>query len=431
MNSKMDRTDAIAMPAREWRWTWGLFAVAVLARCVVALGLNAYLSGQEGRTYLIAGDADGYWRLAQSIVAGEDFKLYTPPRFVMRMPGFPAALAASIAAFGDSQPAARYFLAVLTSLAVFPAVWLARSVHSVSAGRWAGAVIALMPLYVGFSVTILTECLFATAILFNVWAACRWLGNCRPDHKLSSMISWAIATGVWAGISIYLRPSWLLYPLCLIPTILLAGSLVWSRAALGFAVLSAVMVATLIPWGIRNQQVTGHFVLTTLWMGPSLYDGLHPEATGDSDMTFYEDDRVMETLSEYEMNQHYKDKALEFAKENPTRAIELAFIKLWRFWKPWPNAEQFSNPVLGLIVAGGFLFLVVTAAYGGWVERRSLWFVFLCTLPIVYFTGIHLWFVSSLRYRLPAEYPLAVLSGIGLAEWFRPRQDTRQQDVAS
>ena len=41
--------------------------------------------------------------------------------------------------------------------------------------------------------------------------------------------------------------------------------------------------------------------------------------------------------------------------------------------------------------------------------------------PILYFSLIHMIFVSSLRYRLPAEYPLCVLSAVGLTSWFGNR----------
>ena len=34
--------------------------------------------------------------------------------------------------------------------------------------------------------------------------------------------------------------------------------------------------------------------------------------------------------------------------------------------------------------------------------------------PVVYFTVVHSVFVGSLRYRLPAEYPLLILSAAGL-----------------
>jgi hypothetical protein len=39
--------------------------------------------------------------------------------------------------------------------------------------------------------------------------------------------------------------------------------------------------------------------------------------------------------------------------------------------------------------------------------------------PILYFSAIHVLFVGSIRYRLPAEYPFAVLSAVGAAGWLR------------
>ncbi len=396
---------------------WKIFWLAVVVRLVAAFCLNYYLADIAKRDYLIAGDADGYWQLAEKIVAGEEFSLYTPPRQVMRMPAFPAILAVSISLFGTSQAAARLFLALLTSVAIFPAFWLAARHHSKPAGMVAALIIALMPLYIGFSVLILSEILFATCILFNIWALSRWLDTDDPKEAFL----WAAIAGLLASIAIYIRPSWLLFPPGLIIALILFSKSFFRKRLLQSIVMLICMLLPLIPWGIRNQQLTGHFVITTLWMGPSLYDGLHPSATGSSDMTFFEQDRVLDRMSEFEMNRHYRDQALKFARENPGRAIELGFIKLWRYWKPWPNAEQFQNPILMGIIAAGFLFLAGWAIRGIWVTPDNLELLFLCTLPIVYFSALHMLFVSSLRYRLPAEYPLAVLAAIGIVEWYRHR----------
>jgi hypothetical protein len=197
------------------------------------------------------------------------------------------------------------------------------------------------------------------------------------------------------------------------------------------ALLVAGALVVLVPWGLRNQRVTGHFVLTTLWAGPSLYDGLNPDATGDSDMTFYDRDNLMaHGLSEYDVDRHYRRAAWDFAREHPGRVLQLAFIKLGRFWSPIPNAEQFDAWPVRAAVAASFVPMVLLALMGGWQLRANLWAVALTAGPILYFTVLHMVFVSSLRYRLPAEYPLLVLSAAGVdALWMKWRQ--RQRTEAS
>ncbi len=401
--------------------TLKIFLLAVVVRVIAALCLNYYLAEIAHRNYLIEGDADGYWQLAEKIVAGEEYSLYTPPRRVMRMPGFPLILAVSISVFGNSQAMARLLLALLGSLAVFPASWMAQRYHSQSAGVVAGMIVALMPLYIGFSVLILSETVFATCILFNIWAFSRWLDATERKKAFFR----AAGAGLCASLAVYIRPSWLLFPPGLLFVLAIFSKSFFRRRILQSLVMLLCMLLPLLPWGIRNRHVTGHFVITTLWMGPSLFDGLHPGATGSSDMTFFEQDHTLDRMSEYEMNRYYKNRALKFARENPGRAIQLGFIKLWRYWKPWPNAEQFRNPILQGFVAIGFLFLVGWSIYGGWAMRGSRELLFLCTLPIVYFAALHSLFVSSLRYRLPAEYPLAVLAAIGIAKWYRYRNPNK------
>jgi hypothetical protein len=176
-----------------------------------------------------------------------------------------------------------------------------------------------------------------------------------------------------------------------------------------------VVLLALLPWGYRNQAATGHFVLTSLWMGPSLYDGLHPGATGDSDMAFYDRDNLQAGgLSEHAVNQHYKQAAVDFVKANPGRTLELAAIKTWRFWKPWPNAGQFGGPLGAAAIAIPYLPLVLLAMWGAVRGGGGCWTRLLSAGPILYFAALHMVFVSSLRYRLPAEYPLAVRAASGL-----------------
>jgi hypothetical protein len=232
----------------------------------------------------------------------------------------------------------------------------------------------------------------------------------------------------------YVRPSWLLFaPWFVLLYVLFAAD---RRAAClrGLALL-ALVAATLAPWTARNYQVTGHFVPTTLWFGPSLYDGLNPRATGDSDMTFVEADALYQKMSEYDVDREYRRRAWEFARMHPARVAALALVKLGRYWSPWPNAPQFQGLAARLAVAGFFLPLlalalvpVVAQCRAGWKEfRQHVWSRFLTLDPIVYFAALHMLFVGSLRYRLPAEYPLLVMSAAGAKmtwNWFQRQRRT-------
>jgi hypothetical protein len=174
------------------------------------------------------------------------------------------------------------------------------------------------------------------------------------------------------------------------------------------------MLFLLHPWAVRNRHVTGHFVLTTLWAGPSLYDGLNPEATGASDMRFFDRDNLLSRMSEYEMDKHYRRAAREFAVQNPGRTAELAMVKLWRYFKPWPSADQFAGLGPAIATAAFYLPLIGLAAIGAWRRRKDAWLLLLTAGPLFYFAAIHMAFVSSLRYRLPAEYALCVLAACGV-----------------
>jgi hypothetical protein len=172
----------------------------------------------------------------------------------------------------------------------------------------------------------------------------------------------------------------------------------------------------LLPWAYRNHRATGHWIFTTLWVGASLYDGFNPSATGDSNMKFVDEERLGERMSEYEVDQHYRTKAWEFVREHPGRALWLTIEKLKRYWMPWPNAKQFEGLLTKIAIAAYFIPVVLAAVFGWLTGPRNFWAWMLTLGPIVYFCAVHAIFLGSLRYRLPAEYPLCIASAIGLVQ---------------
>lgn len=403
--------------ARGRTWLILVLMLALILRLIAALAVQQRVG--DGQLCLITGDAEGYWQLAQNIAAGHEFSLYEPPRRIHRMPGFPVVLAISLKLFGKSAFAARCLLALVGTAACGSVYLLGRRLFDEKVGLSACAFTAISPVMVGFSVLLLSETLFALTLTLSVWCAAKWLSETESTSNGTNRTRvWAAATGFSVAIATYVRPSWLLAGPGLALLVVFVSKQRVQRAVEA-AVMLLALYGTLLPWAVRNHVVCGHWVFTTLWSGASLYDGLSPAANGDSNMEFFDRDKLMETQSEWDVDQHYNRAAWQFAKENPGRAIELTLIKLWRYWKPWPNAAQFGGLGPAVMVAAFFLPLMVFAARGFWIARHRQW-VWLLTLgPILYFAAIHSLFVGSLRYRLPAEYPLCVLAAAGCVKKLR------------
>lgn len=417
-----------------------LFAVALTLRIGAVFAVQYYLEhlAQPARQFAIEGDAAGYWHLAHQIVRGDPYEIYTPPRQVLRMPGFPLLLAVSLRLFGESLLAARLVLAFVGALGCLGVYQLGTRLCGHRTGLIAGWLAGVSPIFVGFSAIELTETAFAVSLVFGLVPLSRWgipaTETCdltTPPAEVAitappliEVILVGTMAGLWAGVGCYLRPSWLLFPPCLV---LWLWVLRRDRVRAVVAICTVVvMVASLVPWGIRNQRVTGHFVLTTLWMGPSLYDGWNPgNSTGDSDMAFFDNENLLSQMSEYEMDREYRRRAWTFAFEHPDQIAVLAGKKALRYWNPFPNADQFKKfRALQFVSLVWFVVVFLPALVGAWKLRRSLGLLAISAGPILYFAALHLVFVSSVRYRLPGEYPLLVLSAVGiesLAQRWRSR----------
>jgi 4-amino-4-deoxy-L-arabinose transferase-like glycosyltransferase len=313
-------------------------------------------------------------------------------------------LALSNALFGERLLAARLLLALVGTGGCALVYFLGKELFDPQVGIVACLLAAVSPTFVVFSVLLLSETLFATGLVASLLGFARLVQKTATANETMA----AMLTGLACGLATLVRPTWL-------PVgAFFAAYLVARKKFAPAAVLLAALAVTLAPWVIRNLLVTGRLVVTTLWVGPSLFDGLNPHATGASDMQFVESDGLYRQMSEYDADRHYRLAAWKFASQNPGRAIALGFKKLGRFWNVIPNAEQFAQPVVRLGVAGFTIPALALALVGAWSvrTRRTAWLVPL--VPILFFSAVHFVFVGSLRYRLPAEYPLMVLTAAGL-----------------
>lgn len=388
-----------------------LFVVAFLLR----LGMMFYWEHRVGTDQFYFGDSDTYWRLGKAIAAGEPYH-YGGAR-IHRMPGCPVLLAPLFLFFGDPLPhwIARTENILIGCLTVLAVSWLAQTLfQDKKIALLAGWITALDPMNIVMSVLILSEAPFC---LFMVLQLVFWIKALRSNE--TAVWSNIFLSGLAAAATVYCRPSWLYF----VPFACLLGMLLSPRKfkpiLISGTAITVVLAACLSPWWYRNYQITGHFVSTTLQTGPSLYDGLSPEATGASNMDFVETFRNAEfklgsgekdNTLEYRLNQKLRQAAINWAIKHPDKALKLARSKFVRLWNIWPNEATLSDwyakaavfctysPILVLGLLG------VLRSFGRDFPVRLLW------IPAVYITALHIVFVSSIRYRAPAMICFAVLA---------------------
>ncbi len=424
---------------RGWQFAAAILLVALVLRLAGAAWWQSRLPEKEPFYF---GDSASYWYLAADIADGREYEYQGAKIF--RTPGYPLALA-PLFALSHEEPdvfTVRAWNALWGTLAVAGAMLLARQLFDERVALVAGVLAAILPEAIAGSVFILSEAVFVPVMLGQLCLATR----AAKEKHLAPTSIFSFASGVIAGAATLIRPSWLLFtPLFVLVQffVLKRKENVEHRLAMALLPLLGLIIA-LLPWWIRNYRIAGEFVATTSEVGASLYDGLNPKADGSSEMSFkpaleaefnridarasHREDKDYPAAREVRLDHFYRDRALVWARENPSRFVQLAGIKFLRLWNILPNAADFQSNFGRWLIALSYGPVMILAIVGltRIVRQPPPSFALTLTLallPAAYFTLLHIIFVSSLRYRLPALMPLLILSAFA-AVWLYDRYFT-------
>lgn len=368
-------------------------------------------------------DQREYLSLASNLLHGQGLtfldRRFNDQVFAFRMPGYPVFLAAC----GASSRVARVVQAVVDTSSVLAvyllAVLLVPVPRGATTGLLAAWMVALNPYLVYFSGLLLSETLF-TAML--VWAMFLMvLGGGGQSESWRKTLVWLGGCAILA-VSILVRPS----AIALGVVIALAAAIVnrgrahayqqskvtapgrWPLPAGATMLLLAAIVLT--PWTLRNFRILGRWVLLDTNSGFTLNDGYNPDATGGSDQSFIDREPQLQVLGEVDRSDYLSAKAWEFAVEHPARSAWLALAKLGRFWSPVPLSSDYAQArywLVGLVYTVPMDVLVLSGLLWGDLSRPVKFFLL---TPALYFSIVHALTVGSLRYRMPAEVPMALLA---------------------
>ncbi len=345
-------------------------------------------------------DSARYDRLAREIIAGEGY------RTTSTAPLYPLFLAGVYAAFGHSFFAVRTAQAFVECASVIIVFLLAKGAFGGRAGLTAAGIFAVYPFFIFFSGLILTETLF----IFLLLALMYHLKKCVSAPSAGS----AAACGFIGGAIILIKPVIFYFiPLALLFYIISERE---KRIPL---LKSSALIILLVPLAASPWAVYNYIEHGTPKLFPSasvtLYESLHPGATGGPGKEFIRWTEEMKRMDEAELEKYFRREALKFIAENPWRTLQLAFIKQARFWSPIPNFPEYRDIKHG---AAGFLSYMPVLFLAIWlvVSEKQRWKTFshLC-IPIIYFAILHTVILGSIRYRLPVD-PFIIILASGKIE---------------
>jgi 4-amino-4-deoxy-L-arabinose transferase-like glycosyltransferase len=384
----------------------------------------AYIGVAKWHDEVEFSDALYYASQAQQLADGNGFEHKTWDRPAAdHAPLTQISQAPTALVFGDSILAQRLVQAVYGTLAVLAIALLARKVTGDDrAALWAGGIAAVYPnLWVNDGV-VLAETLTGLLVALLLWAVYAYVDRPRP--------LWGLAIGGLAGLAALSRAELaLLAVLAFVPVALRAKQSWGARlGALGLAALAGIVV--LAPWTAYNAGrfdkpvfISTNDGLTLLGANcDSQYDGPDPGLWGIECVggAFSEEQQRQDQSV---VNADQRHLAVEYAKDNLGDLPRVAAIRVARTWSLYDPASMVTfteNEGREPAVAwAGFVtwWLMVPLAVGGAVllhQRGRTWWPLLA--PVVVVTLISALFYGLIRFRVPAEVSVVVLTAVALAE---------------
>ncbi len=402
---------------------WGLVVLPLVA-VVLRLAYAATLPPQIVVTY--EADPLTYDQIARNLVAGKGFtgaSFYYPPGTehptAFWDPLYPFFLAALYWAFGQSVPLVRAVQALLGGVAVALTYALGRQLAGPGRGQRAGllaaAISAAYPFFIYYAGHLLTETLFMALILalFGAGFAAATTGR----------LPWFIALGIAGGLAALCRAE--AFPVALVA----AGWAAWAaggrwRHRLGRAVAGvALVLAVMLPWGIRNQLTFGQLILTTTKLGYNLYKYYHPLMTADQKVAVVPFPDLGDR-TEPQREALMRQQALQFMRDDPGRTLRFMLAKLGLLFKIVPTNEVNQKYALVSASSYGVLLpfmvagLVMAVRRGGRFWPVVAYVLFSVATKVAVFAGIRLRMQIEPFLILFAAFALVALAErLGAAAW--------------
>jgi 4-amino-4-deoxy-L-arabinose transferase-like glycosyltransferase len=393
--------------------------------------------------YEPSSDAAGYALMAESMTSGDGFSLGTGEPTALRGPVYPVVLGTAFALTGDSLLAGQLLTAAFGALSVLllcllvDVFWGRRP--ALAAGLLAATFPPLLILNVAFFSEPVFLCLQLAALLGLVVYEREQRGLALPA-----------AIGVVCGLATLTRSNGLLLLVLLALAVGLATAGGRRRALTAGAVTIAAGALAIAPWSLRNAVVFDQAVPLTTQSGENMYSLFNDESKAGGadarlqDLASYQGGLVARGLDEAERDDALREKALEYALDDPGYLLEVIGVNGLRNLQlhdgAWTGFEMYGlfgvrdNLLWELLAPSSYLLYALAIAGVVVLVRnpaleRPPWVFYVAPALLVLTATVMA--AGSMRYRAPLDPVLLAFAGLALATLWERLQRPRMRSATN
>lgn len=366
-------------------------------------------------------DAFAYDAFAQNLANGDGYGWRPGDPSLFWAPGTSFLLAAFYWVFGHHYGPVVVFQVLLGTFSVYLVMALASQLYDEAVALYAGLLLACWPAQIQFTSLLQSELLFEVLFLLAFLA---YLRLSRPAPQI-------LVTGLLLALASYVRPLAMLAPFLFV--FLVQGpKFDWRGGALRLVGLLLVLYAGLVPWALRNQQVSGHWVWVSANSGANLWMGNNPQTTGE----YMHLPPEVYGLAEVERDQRLGQMAKSYIVGEPIAFLGRTLKKLVKLHDRETIGVVWNAEGLKARLGEGSLgpLKVVSTAYwwgalalgliGVLLRLRALRLRVVFEAPLLfwaYFAAVHAVVVVMDRYHFPSVPFIAILAAQA-GVWLRGRR---------
>ncbi len=355
-----------------------------------------------------------------------------------RPPGAALLILLSFLLFGINLFKAKILFALIGTLTIYLIYKYACDIFDKKMAVFASLIAAFYPFFIYWSGHLMTE----TPTIFFTVSALLFTNRFISMDKQKAPLYGIFAGLSWMMLIITRAQNFYFLPL-------LFGFLLFKRTyktkLLALLLFFVITISMPIVWMMRNYNNYGIFTIdthggVTLLINTAFYKesrldwGLGTRTLENSEMF-----KKTKQMNKGEKEYYFREKALEYIKQNPLEFAKTRFdnfIQLWRFYPRTNIPMQEDSPFLNkkkihfvfislltepwLIIAGLFGFLMAI--------KRRLNFALLPLLFIIFTTSIHTLVYSQMRYRLPIMPIIIIFAVYGISRIMRRGKTSNEKN---